>query len=234
MWPHGLQHTRLPCPSLWPGIWSNSCPFCLWCYPTISSSVAPFSSCPHSYLASGSFPMSWLFESSGQSIGASASVLPANIQGFYPLRLTGLISLLSKGLSRVFFSPIVWKHQFFSALPSLWFNSHICTWLLEEQQLWLYGPLLTKWCLCFLICCLGLSELFFQGASILISWLQFSSAVILEPNKLKPVTVSTFSRSICHEMMGLDAHVNKINMSNFWIKIDILKFKRIVSNEDNF
>ena len=116
----------------------------------------------------------------------------------------------------------------------LWFSSHICIWLLEEQQLWLYGPLLTKWCLCFLICCLGLSELFFQGASVLISWLQFPSAVILEPNKLKPVTVSTFPPSICHRVMGLDAHVNKINMSNFWIKIGILKFKRIVSNEDNF
>ena len=109
MWPHGLQHTRLPCPSLWPC--SNSCPLSRWCYLTISSSVAPFSSCPHSYLASGSFPMSWLFESSGQSIGASASVLPMNIQGSYPLRLTGLISLLSKGLSSIFFSPTVWKHS---------------------------------------------------------------------------------------------------------------------------
>ena len=125
--PHGLQHTRLPCPSLSPGVCSNSCPLSQWCSPTISSSIAPFSSCPQSFPVSGSFPMSWLFTSGGQSIGLSAlaSVLPMNIQSLFPLWLTGLISLLSKGRSRVFSSTTIWKHQFFSTQPSLLSNSHI-------------------------------------------------------------------------------------------------------------
>ena len=114
---HGLQHTRLPCPSLLPGICSNSCPLSQWCYPTISSSVTLFSSHPQSFPASGSFPISQLFASGGHCIGAStsASVLPMNIQGWFPLGLTGWISLLSKGLSRVFSSNTVLKNQFFSA-----------------------------------------------------------------------------------------------------------------------
>ena len=146
--PHGL-----PCPSPAPGACSNSCPLSWWCHPTISSSVAPFSSCFQSFPASGSFPMSQLFASGGQNIGASASVLPMNIQGWFPLRWTGLISLQSIGLSRVFSSTTVRSHQFFDAQPFLWFSSHIHTWLLEKPQLWLDGPLLAKWCLCFLICC---------------------------------------------------------------------------------
>ena len=103
----------------------------------------------------------------GQSIGASASasVLPMNIQGWFPFRWTGWISLLSKGLSRVLSSTTVQKHQFFSAQPSLWSNSHIHIWLLEKPYLWLNGPLLAKWSLCFFIH-LVLSQLFFQGASI--------------------------------------------------------------------
>ena len=138
------------------------------CYPTMSSAVALFSSCPQSFPASGSFPKSWFFASGGQSIGASASasVLPMNIQGWFPLELTGLISLQSKGLSRVFSSATIQKHRFFDAQPSSWFNSHIHTWLLEKPSLWLDGPLLAKWCLCSLICCQGLSQLSFQGASI--------------------------------------------------------------------
>ena len=112
--PHGLQHTRLPCPSPTPGACSNSCPLSQWCHPAISSSVIPFSSCLQSFPASGSFPMSQVFTSGGQSIGASASVLPMNIQDWFPLRLTGLISLQSKGLSRVFSNTTVQKHQFFS------------------------------------------------------------------------------------------------------------------------
>ena len=88
---------------------------------------------------------------------ASASVLPMNIQGWFPLGLTGLISLLSKGLSRIFSSTIIQKHQFFSTQPSLWSNSHIHAWLLEKWYLCVYGPLPAKWCLWFLICCLGLS-----------------------------------------------------------------------------
>ena len=102
--PHGLQHARLPCPLPSPGVCSNSCPLSHWCHPTISSSVIPFSSCLQSFAASGSFPMSRLFTSGSQSIGvsASASVLPVNIQGWFLLGLTSLISLQSKGLSRVF------------------------------------------------------------------------------------------------------------------------------------
>ena len=130
--PHGLHHTRLPCPSWSPGVCSNSCPLIWRCHPTISSSVVLFS-CPQSFPASKCFPMSQLFESDGQSIGASvsASVLPVNIQGWFPLGLTGLI-LLSKGLSRVFSNTIIQKHQFFSDQPSLWSNCHIHTWLVGK------------------------------------------------------------------------------------------------------
>ena len=127
---HGLQHARLPCPSLSPGVCSNSCPSSRWCHPTISSSVVPF--CPQSFQASGSFPMCQLFTSGGQRIGASASVLPVNIQGWFPLGWTAWISLQSKGLSRVFSSTIVGRHQFFSTQPSLGSDSHIHMWLLEK------------------------------------------------------------------------------------------------------
>ena len=131
--PCGLQHARPPCPSPTLRAYSNSCPLSRWCHPTISSSVVPFS-CLQFFPASGSFPMSWLFTSGGQSIGASvsASVLPMNIQGWFPLGLTGWISLLSKGLSRVFSSTAVQKHQFFDAQISSQSNSHIHTWLLEK------------------------------------------------------------------------------------------------------
>ena len=114
----------------------------------------------------GLFQRVGLFTSGGQGIGASASVLPVTIQGLFSLELTGLISLLSKRLSRVFSHTTAWKHQFFSTQPSSWFNSHICTWLLEKPSLWLDRPLLAKWFNCFLIYCLGLSWLSFQGASI--------------------------------------------------------------------
>ena len=129
LWPHGLQHPWLPSPSTTPGACSNSCPLSWWCYPTISSSVIPFSSCPQSFPASGSFPVSQFFTSGGQSIGASApaSVLPMNIQDWFTLGWTGLISLHSKGLSRVFSNTTVLKHQFFSAQP-------------------IYGPALTPIC----------------------------------------------------------------------------------------
>ena len=119
--PHGLQHTRLPCPSPTPRVYSSSCPASWWGHPTISSSVVHFSSRLQSFPASGSFQISQFFTSGGQSIGvsASASVLPMNIQNWFPLGLTGLISLQSKGLSRVFSNNIVQKHQFFSAQLSL-------------------------------------------------------------------------------------------------------------------
>ena len=135
--PRGLQHARFPCPSPSPKVCSNSCPLSKWCHLTISSSVVPFSSCLQYFPASGSFQMSWLFISGGQCIRASASAsdLPINIQGWFSLWLTGLLSLQSKGLSRVFSNNTVQKHQFFGTQPSLWSNSHISTWLLEKTAL---------------------------------------------------------------------------------------------------
>ena len=137
--PHGLQHVRPPCPSPTPGACSNSCPLSRWCHQAISSSVVPFSSHLQSFPASGSFPMSQLFTSGGQSIGvsASASVLPMNTQDWSPLGWIGWIFLQSKGLSRVFSNTTVQKHQFFGTQLSLWSNPHIRTWLLEKPQLWL-------------------------------------------------------------------------------------------------
>ena len=130
---HRLQHTRPPCPSPTLGAYSNSCPLSQWCHPDISSSVVPFSRL-QSFPASGSFQMSQFFTSGSQSIGvsASASVLPMNIQDWFPLGLTSWISLKFKRLSRVFSNTTVQNHQFFGAQPSLWSNSNIHTWLLEK------------------------------------------------------------------------------------------------------
>jgi len=121
LWPHGPQHARPPCPSETPRVYLNSCPLNIWCHPTISSSVVPFSSRLQSFPASGSFQMSQFFASGGQSIevSASASVLPMNIQDWFPVGWTGWISLQSKGLSRVFSNTTVQKHQFFGAQVSL-------------------------------------------------------------------------------------------------------------------
>ena len=132
--PHESQHARPPCPSPTPGGHSNSCPLSRWCHPAISSSVVPFSSCPQSLPASESFPISQLFTWGGQSIGvsASASVLPMNIQDWFPLEWTDWISLQPKGLSGVFSNSTVQKHQFFSTLPSSQSSSHIHTWPLGK------------------------------------------------------------------------------------------------------
>ena len=130
LWPHELQHARPSYSSPTPGVHSNSCPSSRWCHPTISSSVVPFSSCPQSLPASESFPMSQLFAWGGQSIGVS--VLPKNTQDWSPLEWTGWISLQSKGLSRVFSSTTVQKHQFFGAQLSSQSNFHIHTWPLEK------------------------------------------------------------------------------------------------------
>ena len=121
LWPQGLQHTRPPCPAPIPRAYSNSCPLSWWCHPTTSSSVNLFSSCLQSFPASGSFPISQFFASGGQSIGvsASASVLPMNIQDWFPLGLTCWISLQSKGPSKVFSNITVQKHQFFGSQLSL-------------------------------------------------------------------------------------------------------------------
>ena len=132
--PHGRQHVRIPYPSPTPRACSNSSPSSLWCYPTISFSVIPFSTCHHSFPASGSYLMSQFFPSDGQNIGASASasVLPVIIQNWFPVGLTGLISIQSKGLSRVFSNTIAQKHQFFGTQLSLYSNDRIHIRLLEK------------------------------------------------------------------------------------------------------
>jgi len=141
LWPHGLQHVRLPCPSTTPGAYTNSCPSSRWYHTVISSSVISisFSFSLQSIPTSGSFPMSQFFTSGGQSIevSGSASVLPMNIQDWFSSGLTDLISLQSKGLSRVFSNTTVQKHQFFSAQLYLLSNFHTHTWPLEKPQLWL-------------------------------------------------------------------------------------------------
>ena len=182
--PHEWQRARLPCPSPMPRACSNSCPSSRWCHPTISSSVVPFS-CLQSFPASGSFLMSQFFASGGQSIGASASasVLPMNIQDWFPLGWTGWTSLLSKGLSRVFSNITVQKYQFFSAQFSLWSNSHIHIRSLEK-------PALTRWTFVGKVMSLlfnMVSRLVItflpRSKCLLISWVQSPSAVILEPRK---------------------------------------------------
>ena len=132
--PHGLQRARLRCPSSSPRACSNPYSLSQWCHPTISTSVVPFASYLQSFPASGSSPMSQFFASGGHSIrvSAPASVLPMSIRGWFPLWLTGLISLQSKRLSRVFSNTTAQKHQFFGVQASLWSNSHICIWLLEK------------------------------------------------------------------------------------------------------
>ena len=131
---HGMPHTRLLYPSMYPRVCSNSCPWRQWCHPTMSSSVTPFSSCPQSFPTSGSSPMSWFFASGGQTVGASASasVLPMKFRVDFFQEWQSFFSLQFKGLSRLFSSTTVWKHRFFSTQPSLWFSSHICTWLMEK------------------------------------------------------------------------------------------------------
>ena len=195
--PHGLQHDKLACPLLSPRVCSNSCPLSRWCHPTISSSVIHVSSCPQSFPASGAFLMSQHFTSGGQSIGASASesVLPMSIQGWFPLGLTGLISLLSKGLSRVFPNTTVgvW-HQ-----TILW-----CSALMMVQLSHLYmttGKTIAFTILTFVG---KVASLLFNMLSrfvvaflprskrLLISWLHSQPAVILEPKKMKSVTISNF------------------------------------------
>ena len=191
LWPHGLQHTRLPCPSSNPGACSNSCLSSRWCHPNISSSVIPFSSCLQSFLGPRPFPVSQLFASDGQSTGvsASASVLPMNTQNWSPLGWTGCISLQSKGLSRVFSNTTVQKHQFFSAQLSSQSNFHIHRWPLDKTIA------LTRWTFVDKVMSLlfnTMSRLVIaflpRSKSLLISWLQSPSAVILKPKKIKSIT----------------------------------------------
>ena len=146
LWSHGLQNIRLLCPSPTPGAYLNAYPLSWWCHPAISSSVIPFSSCPQSSPASGSFQMSQFFALGSRSIGvsASASVLPMNFQDWVPLGWTSWISLQSKGLSRVCSNTTGQKHKFFGAQLPLQPTSHIHTWPLEKPYPWLDGPLLAK------------------------------------------------------------------------------------------
>ena len=180
------------------GICSNSCPLSRWYYPAVSSSIAPFSSCPQSFPASGSFSGSHLFASGGQNFGASSSpsVLPINIQYWFPSGLTGLISLLSKGLSTVFSSTTVWKHQFFGTQPSLQSNSH--PYMTTGKSIALTRQNFVSKVISLLFNTLSRFFITFLPRSnhLLISWLQSPSTVILESKKMKSVTVSTFFPSI--------------------------------------
>ena len=173
---------------------------------SMSSSAALFSTCPQSFPASGSFPMSQLFASGGQSIGISASapILPMNIQDWFPLGLTGLISLQSKGLSRVFSSTTVQKHQFSATRlldgPTLTsIHDYEKTFVLTIQTF--VSKVMS---LLFNMLSRFVTAFFPRSKRLLISWLQSPSVVILEPKEIKSVTASTFSPSVCHEVMGLD------------------------------
>ena len=178
-------------------------------YPTISSSIASFSSCPQSFPASGSFPMSQLFTSGGQHVGALASVLPKNIQGWFPIGLIDLTSIQSKGFSRVLSSITIQKHRFFIAEPSLWFSSHICTWLLEKTNTALTIQTFFSKVMSLLFNILSRFVIAFLPRSkhLLNSWLQSPSTVIWEPKEVRSIIVSTFSPSVYHEMMGQDVMI---------------------------
>ena len=203
--PHGLQHARLPCPSPTPGACSSSCPSSRWCHPTSSSSVVPFSSCLQSSPSSGSFPMSQLFASGGQSIGASASVFPMNIQDWFALGLTDWLDLLVvhgalKSLLQLPSSEasILWRSAFFMGQLS---HPYMTTGKTIALTKWTFVGRVT-------------SLLFNMLSRFVIGFLPRSkhllispSAVISEPKKIKCVTVSTVSPFICHEVMGLDAMI---------------------------
>ena len=198
--PHESQHARPPCPSPTPGVHPNSCASSRWCYPAISSSVVPFSSCPQSLPASGSFPMSQLFSWGGQSIGVSAlaSVLPMNTQDWSPLGWTGWTSLQSQGLSRVFSKPLfksinssVLSFLHSPTLTSIhdhWKNHSLTRWTFVGKVMSLLLNMLSRLLITFLP----------RSKRLLISWLQSPSVVILEPPKIKSDTVSTVSPSISH------------------------------------
>ena len=179
----------------------------------INDSIQPSHPLPPSsfafYLSQHQCLFQWggFFASGGQSIGASASVFPMNVQGRFSLGLTGFISLQSKGFFRVFSSTTVQKHKFFSSQPILLSNCHIPAWLSERSQLWLYGPLSAKWCLCFLNMVPRFVIVFLlRSKQLLISWRQSPSSVILEPKK-KSVTASTISPSVFHEVIGPGAMI---------------------------
>ena len=158
LWPHGLQHTRSPCPSPSPRACSNSLPLSRWCHPTILSPVIPFSSCLQFFPASRSFLINQLHIRWPKYWSLSFSISPSNeYSGLISFRIDCLDLLAVQGISKVFSNTTVQKHQFFGIQPSLWSNSHIHTWLLEKPQLWLDGILWANLCLSFLIHSLSLA-----------------------------------------------------------------------------
>ena len=209
-----------------PSAYSNSCPLIQWCHPNITSSVISSSSYFQSFPASGSFPVSQVFTSGSQSIGdsASASVLPMNIQDWFPLEWTGWISLQSKGLSRVFSNTTDHKHQFFSSQLSLVQLSHpymatgktiaLTRWTLVGKVMSLLFNKLSRLVIAFLP----------RSKRLLISWLQSTSAVILETPKIKSLTVSIVSPSVCHEVMGLGAMIFVFWMLSYKPKFSLSSF----------
>ena len=210
LWHHGLQYTRIPCPSPIPSVYSNSCPSSRWCHPTISSSVGPFSSCPQSFPALRSFQMTQVLASVGQSFGVSVSVLPMNIQNWFPLGLISLISLQSKGLSRVF-NTTVQKHQFFGAQLSLVHISHpyitpgktisLTRWTFVGKVMSLLFNVWSRLVITFLP----------RSKHLLILLLQRPSAVVLEPkNKVWhcfhcfPIYLPWSDGTRCHDLSFLN------------------------------
>ena len=213
LWPHRLQCTRLSCPSLSAGACSNSHLWRQWYYLTISSSATLFSLCLQSFPSTVSFSMSQLFGLGGQNIVASASVLPMNIQGWFSIGLTDLISLLSKGL---YSSPTPQFENINSSALSFLYSPTLTSIL----DYWKYHSfdhtLSTKWCLCFWIWLSRFVTAFLsRSKSLLISWLQSSSTVIWGPEKIKSVTASKCSSSICYEVMGPDAMILAFWMLSF-------------------
>ena len=189
--PHGMQHARPLCPSPTPRVYSNSCPLSQWCHPNISPSVISFSSNLQSFPASGSFQVSLFFESGGQSTGVSASVsvLPMNIQDWFPWGLPGLISLQSKGLSRVFSNTTVQKYHFFATQLSSQSNSRIHTWPLEKNIALTRRTFVGKVMSLLLNMLSRLVRTFLpRSKRLLISWLQSPSAVIFSSVQISSVT----------------------------------------------
>ena len=198
--PMDCQHARSLCHSPSPDVCPNSCPLHQWCHPTISSSVTLFSFCLEAFPALGSFPVSWLLTSGGQSIGVSF-VLPINIQGWFPLGLPGLISLVSKGLSRVFSSTTVWKHQFFGAQLSHRYmttgkTTALTIWTFAGKLIFFLFNKLSRFIITFLP----------RNSCLLISWLQSPSAVILDPTQKKsllpffPLHLPWSDGAECHDL----------------------------------
>ena len=217
LWPHGLEYARLPSPSQNPRACSNSCPLSQWwCHPTISS-VVPLSSCLQSFPASGSFPMSQFLESGGQSIGvsATATIHPVIIQDRFPLGLTGLISYSPRDSQESspipqFKSSILQCLAFFIVQLSHPYmttgkTTALTRWIFVGKVMSLIFNMLFRLVITFLP----------RSKHLLVSWLQSSSAVILEPRKIKSVTVSIVSPSICHEVMGPDSMIFAFWMLSF-------------------